>query len=93
MLEEAPAVTNKKLTLEQPRALADNEAIPHKGTKSSITKFFSAKYGEKVIMPSFPSGWVPDSVILEEMFIINTTLLRIHCAACWSTPSFCCTGM
>ena len=77
------SVTNRKPTLEQflelPQALADNEGKPHKGTKSSTTKFFSARYGERVILQSFPSGWVPDSVILEGMFMINTTPLRIHC--------------
>ena len=30
-------------------------------------------------MSMFPGGWVPDSVVLEGMFLINTAPLVIHC--------------
>lgn len=75
--------TNKKASLEQylevPRALADHNGMPHKGQKSSTTAFFSSKYqGTNVILDAYPSGWKPDSVILEGMFMIDTTPLRIH---------------
>ena len=63
--------------LEMPRALADHNGMPHKGQKSSSTAFFSTRYDE-ILLSSFPIGWFPDAVILEGMFMINTTPLRIH---------------
>ena len=64
--------------LELPRAIADVNGIPQKGQKSLTTSFYFKKYGEEVIAPKFPPAWVPHSVILEGMFLINTTPLRIH---------------
>ena len=64
--------------LELPRALADSNGIPQKGQKSTVTSFSQTKYGEKVISNTFPPGWLPNSVILEGMFLINTTPLRTH---------------
>ena len=64
--------------LELPRAIADPDGIPHKGTKSSTTAFYLQRYGEEVILSSFPQDWLPDTVILEGMFMINTPPLRIH---------------
>ena len=64
--------------LELPRALADESGIPNKGQKSNSTAFYNNRYGEQVIMSQFPLQWIPDAVILEGMFMINATPLRIH---------------
>ena len=64
--------------LELPRAIADINGIPQKGQKSVTTTFFQKKYGEKVFLDKFPPGWKPQSAILEGMFLINTTPLKIH---------------
>ena len=64
--------------LELPRAIADSNGIPQKGQKSTSTSFFQTRYGEEVILYKFPQGWLPHSVILEGMFLINTTPLKIH---------------
>ena len=64
--------------LELPRAIADTNEIPQKGQKSTSTSFYFKKYGETVIATKFPPGWLPHSVILEGMFLINTTPLGVH---------------
>ena len=63
--------------LELPRALCTHDAIPHKGQKSFATKFFEARYKD-LMMCSYPAQWVPDIVILEGMFLINTSPLITH---------------
>ena len=64
--------------LELPRAIADANGIPQKGQKSTTTTFFQNKYREEVILSKFPPGWIPHCAILEGMFLINTTPLKIH---------------
>ena len=64
--------------LELPRAIADANGIPNKGQKSNTTSYYSKRYGNHAFSTSFPPGWLPDIVILEGMFMINTTPLRIH---------------
>lgn len=41
--------------------------------------FYHAHYRyQDVVMDKFPLGWRPDCVVLEGMFMVNTTPLRIH---------------
>ena len=57
----------------RPCALSDSNGLPHKGNKSKATDFFETRYKRfDVIVSAFPSGWIPDSVILEGMFLIQT---------------------
>ena len=57
----------------RPCALSDPNGLPHKGNKSKATDFFETRYKRfDVIVSTFPSGWIPDSVILEGMFLIQT---------------------
>ena len=57
-----------------PRALADENGNPHKANKSTPTSFFKNRYCENnVITNEFPPNWMPDSVLLEGMFMIQTT--------------------
>ena len=63
--------------LELPRAICTHDACPHKGVKSYATKFFEKRYSG-VVVSMFPEGWVPDSVVLEGMFLINTVPLVTH---------------
>ena len=43
------------------------------GQKSTITKFYESRYKEcNLITHTLSSEWVPDTVIIEGMFIINT---------------------
>ena len=64
--------------LELPCALADESGIPNKGQKSNFTAFYSNRYGEQVVMCQFPLHWIPNAFIVEGMFVISPTLLRIH---------------
>ena len=63
--------------LELPRALRTAEGIPHKGQKSAITNYYASKYLSS-FFSTYPPGWLPESVIIEGMFIINVTPIRIH---------------
>ena len=45
---------------------------------SYATKFLEKRYSS-LIVSMFPGGWVPDSVVLEGMFLINTAPLVTHC--------------
>ena len=57
----------------RPCALSDSNGLPHNGNKSKATDFFETRYKRfDVIVSAFPSGWIPDSVILEGMFLIQT---------------------
>ena len=59
-----------------PRALMDNDGLPYKGTKSSTTAYLERRYtNPPVIINSLPTGWIPHSVILEGMFLIQMSPL------------------
>ena len=59
-----------------PRALVDSKGFPQKSSKASTTEFFEKRYTEPpVIIHQFRQQWTPDSVILEGMFLIETTPL------------------
>ena len=65
--------------LELPRAICTPNGEPHKGQKSYTTKFLEKRYQARaVIVSMFPGGWIPDTVVLEGMFLINTTPLATH---------------
>jgi len=64
--------------IELPRALANADGIPHKGKKSGTTTALENRYKGQVVTNTFPPRWIPDLVILEGMFIINTTPLPSH---------------
>ena len=47
--------------------------MPYKGTKSSTTTYFERRYtNPPVIVNTLPLRWIPHSVILEGMFLIQT---------------------
>ena len=54
-----------------------NKGILQKGQKSSITKFYEIKCKE-AFNGDLPLGWLPQSVIIEGMFIINAIPIKIH---------------
>jgi hypothetical protein len=59
-----------------PRALADKDGNPHKGVKSTVTNFFMKRYAQsEVILTALPKLWVPDTVLLEGMFMIQSSPL------------------
>ena len=64
-----------------PLALADSSGLPIKGQKSNTTKSFKARYKDatpKVFLNALPDMWVPGCVIVEGMFMLNTTPLSSH---------------
>ena len=63
--------------LELPHAICTPHGVPHKGQKSYATKYLEKRYCN-LIVSMFPGGWVPDSVVLEGMFLINTAPLVTH---------------
>ena len=63
--------------IEFPRALCDVNGLPIKGQKSVATKIYQARYKESdLITHNIPDYWIPETVILEGMFIINTKPLH-----------------
>lgn len=61
--------------LELPRVIATEYGIPQKGQKSNITKYYQSIYC-KAFIDKFPPDWLPESVIIEGMFIINATPVK-----------------
>ena len=65
--------------IEFPRALCDVNGLLIKGQKSVATKFYQTRYQESdlhVISHNIPDTWVPETVILEWMFVVNTKPLH-----------------
>ena len=60
-----------------PRALADPDGNPHKGTKSNWTDKLKARYGSSDSFIPLPP-WVPQVAIVDAMFPLNITPLRQH---------------
>ena len=60
-----------------PRALADEEGHPHKGSKSHWTDKLQSRYRttEPPLFTICPP-WTPQVVLLDAMFLINIKLLR-----------------
>lgn len=59
-----------------PRALVDADSLPYKANKSATTAHLGHRYqNPPAIINTLPSGWVPDTVILEGMFLIQTSPL------------------
>lgn len=63
--------------MELPRAISDPHGNPNKGQKSYATKWLSKRYTD-LISNSLPNGWTPEVVVLEGMFLINTSPLCTH---------------
>ena len=56
-----------------PCALVDANGFPYKASKSTTTAYIKTCYKMlHVVIPSLPQGWIPDVVILEGTFIIQT---------------------
>lgn len=61
-----------------PKALADENGIPHKASKSIWTDKLESRYNSSdtpVVMHTMPQGWVPQVAVLDGMFLINTKTL------------------
>ena len=62
-----------------PRAIADPEGNPHKGTKSKWTEKLKGQYKNPSSTPFMSAlPWVPEVVIVDAMFPLNITPLRQH---------------
>ena len=62
-----------------PRALADEYGNPHKASKSTWKKKIRSRYKfapSPVLLSAIPPGWIPQTVIIDAMFLINTTPFR-----------------
>ena len=59
---------------ELPRALCTSDGLPNKGQKSNVLKFYQRRYNT-VITCIYPPLWKPDTIILEGMFLINSSPL------------------
>ena len=63
--------------IELPRAISDPNGNLHKGQKSYTTKWLENRYKD-LVCNQLLGGWVPDVVVLEGMFTINTSPLTTH---------------
>ena len=66
--------------LELPKAISDPSGSPHKGQKSYTTKWLEKRY-KYLVSNQLPQGWVPSTVVLAGMFMINTSPLSTHTTA------------
>ena len=56
-----------------PRALSDNCGKPHTGNKSVWTERLSNRYDSSMVVSTmFPDAWVPELVLINGMFMLNT---------------------
>ena len=56
-----------------PRAFTDSNGLPYKSAKHTATAYLERRYSSiSVVLHTLPSNWIPDSVILEGMFMIQT---------------------
>jgi hypothetical protein len=62
-----------------PRALCDENGLPHKAPKKHWTDKLMSRY-KQASMPPFinelPADWIPQSAVIDTMFLINTKPLR-----------------
>lgn len=63
--------------LELPRAISDPHGKPHTGAKSYALKWLEKRYKD-IIITALPCGWIPEVVVLEGMFLIQTSPLNTH---------------
>ena len=57
-----------------PRALIGKDGLPYKASKSTTTEFLRKRYSTlPIIIQSLPHQWIPNTVILEGMFLIQTS--------------------
>lgn len=69
--EQLPAQCGSNF-IPRPCAISGPDGLPHKGN----TDIYQTRYKKcSVIVSDFPSGWIPESVILEGMFVIQTAPL------------------
>ena len=67
--------------LELPRAIATIDGKPVKGAKANITKCYERRYDKvtpQIVTTSLQNGWIPHSVIMEGMFLINISPWSSH---------------
>jgi hypothetical protein len=74
-----PIDTLEDQLIEMPLAICSHDGFPLKGQKSNTSKHLENRYQRavpQVFLSEIP--WTPQCVILEGMFIINTSPLKIH---------------
>lgn len=57
-----------------PRVIATSDGQPMKGNKSNTTKVLEKRYenaSPQIISTSLSTGWIPDTTVIEGMFLIN----------------------
>ena len=62
---------------EIPREICDPHGTPHKGQKSYTTKWLEKRY-MGVVSNQLPGSWTPEVVVIDGMFMINTSPLSTH---------------
>ena len=60
-----------------PRAISDASGMPHRGSKSVWTSKLEERYSQPAVVTNgLPVGWNAQAVIIDGMFLVNTTPLR-----------------
>ena len=76
-----PICTPEEQLVQLPLALCTNDGNPLTGQKSYTTKSLESRYknaSPPIFAMELPSGWVPECVLMDGMFLINTTPLGSH---------------
>ena len=63
--------------LDIPRAIADADGFPCKGVKANTTRVLERRYGN-IVQSSISTIHLPKAIVLEGMFVINTSPLKSH---------------
>ena len=67
--------------IELPRALCTSDGEPNKGTKAVTTTMYHKRYEQASPIPfatQFPTEWLPSTVVMEGMFLINIQPWNAH---------------
>ena len=66
--------------IELSRAIASSDGQLNKGTKGNTTNMYDKRYQctPPIITSSYPTGWVPSTLVMEGMFLINILPWSAH---------------
>ena len=75
---EVAMILYRNNILELPRAIASECGVPNKAKKCNTIAFYASRYGDHMVTPLFPPGWIPDTVNIEGICaIVGGTSMQV----------------